>query len=184
MTANCGGQSLLKLQAGGGDPAGGAVWSRDLDPRADGDDRVDFFCGGNFELGGVVITLGGGEVGESAEGEPSLGEVAFDVARVDAAKPAGVVDVVIEELDGFLGRDGREYNEVGGVTTGEGNGGLGRRRTDGETLAQVEARERFAGALNAFDRFDVIAEFGECGATEVAGFGAEFRGARFDRDFF
>ena len=59
-----------------------------------------------------------------------------------------------------------------------------RRRTDGETLAQVEARERFAVALNAFDLFDVIAEFRECGATEVAGFGAEFRGARFDRGFF
>ena len=88
-TANCGGQRLLKLQAGGGDPAGGEIWSLGLNPRTEGDDRVDFFCGGNFALAGVVVTLGGGEVGERAEGEPSSGEVAFDVARVEAAQPAG-----------------------------------------------------------------------------------------------
>ena len=96
-----------------------------MNPRANAGDRVDFFCGGNFEFGGVVVTVGGGEVGESAEGEPSLGEVAFDVARINATKPAGVLDVVIEEFNRLFCGDGREGNEVGGVTASEGNSGLG-----------------------------------------------------------
>jgi len=55
---------------------------------------------------------------------------------------------VIEELDGFFGCDGRECNEVGGVPRARETGGLSRGRPYVETLAQVEARERFAVAFD------------------------------------